>query len=38
MDVGLYEIMLSCWREDLKERPTFVELEEKFHGYIDEAL
>uniref|UniRef100_A0A914E299 receptor protein-tyrosine kinase n=1 Tax=Acrobeloides nanus TaxID=290746 RepID=A0A914E299_9BILA len=36
MDVGLYEIMLSCWREDLKERPTFVELEEKFPGYIDE--
>uniref|UniRef100_A0A914C4I1 Protein kinase domain-containing protein n=1 Tax=Acrobeloides nanus TaxID=290746 RepID=A0A914C4I1_9BILA len=38
MDVGLYEIMLSCWREDLKERPTFVELEEKLHGYIDKAL
>jgi serine/threonine protein kinase len=37
-DVGLCEIMLSCWREDLKERPTFVELEEKFHGYIDKAF
>uniref|UniRef100_A0A914E2J5 receptor protein-tyrosine kinase n=1 Tax=Acrobeloides nanus TaxID=290746 RepID=A0A914E2J5_9BILA len=38
MDFDLYEIMLSCWREDLQKRPTFVELEEKFHGYIVEAL
>ncbi|GIY68379.1 hypothetical protein CDAR_586171 [Caerostris darwini] len=30
----LYEVMLSCWEEDAKSRPTFVQLEERVRGVI----
>ncbi|KFM64204.1 Hepatocyte growth factor receptor, partial [Stegodyphus mimosarum] len=30
----LYEIMLKCWMEDSKKRPTFAELEEEVQGVI----
>uniref|UniRef100_A0A914CQ12 receptor protein-tyrosine kinase n=1 Tax=Acrobeloides nanus TaxID=290746 RepID=A0A914CQ12_9BILA len=31
MDDVCYEIMMSCWIKDVENRPSFAELEEKFH-------
>uniref|UniRef100_A0A914D3B8 receptor protein-tyrosine kinase n=1 Tax=Acrobeloides nanus TaxID=290746 RepID=A0A914D3B8_9BILA len=33
-----YEIMMSCWIKDVKNRPNFGELEEKFHQLVDAAM
>lgn len=34
----LYEIMLKCWRENPKERPTFTEIRKRLEMLLEDAL
>lgn len=34
-DCFRYHLMLNCWRENPKERPTFAELREHLEKYLE---